>query len=88
MANLKMNYQNPSSSSNWAPIMSEMVADSDHLYILAMDNVLHILDLKTGKEVEQYCFKLPVRPFIVLDSKMQRIYLGSTTGELMPYETI
>lgn len=83
---LTINYRNPVSKKNWAPIMSEMVADKDYLYVLAMDNVLHILDLKTGKEVERFCLNIHLRPFIVLEAGSKRAFIASTVGELIPFE--
>jgi outer membrane protein assembly factor BamB len=38
------------SSGNWASLMAELVAQDGKLYALAMDDVLHVLDLKTGDE--------------------------------------
>jgi len=85
---LTMNYRNSASKANWAPVMSEMVADNDYLYVLAMDNVLHILDLKIGKEVEQLCLNIHVRPFLVLEGGSKRVFLASTVGELMSFKLV
>ncbi|MCP4707662.1 MAG: PQQ-binding-like beta-propeller repeat protein [Planctomycetes bacterium] len=67
----------------WAPVMAEIVADKNGLYVLDMKNVLHILDHKTGKETASIQFTEKLRPFVALVTGAKRLFLGNTTGEIL-----
>ncbi len=81
-----VDYRDRDRKRNWAPVMAEMVADNGRLYVLAMDHVLHVLDLGSGNELEQHALPAPVRPFICLEPGKQRLLLGSTIGEVLYLE--
>lgn len=44
---------------NWASLMAELVAHDGQLLALAMDDILHLLDLATGEETASY--RVPAR---------------------------
>ncbi len=77
-----VDYSNLAKKGNWAPIMAEMVAERNRLYILAMDHVLHILDRESGKKIDQYQMPTPMRPFITLQHGTNRVMLCSENGEV------
>ncbi len=81
-----MNYNNSESSRNWAPIMAEMVVGKNLLYVLAMDNILHILNVESGEQTNQYVMPTAVRPFITLDQTAHRILTGSESGQVIYLE--
>lgn len=69
---------------NWASVMAELVAHDGRLYILAMDHVLHILDLTSGDELAAHHLPLAVRPFVCIgDTREGGLYLGSSAGEIV-----
>ncbi|MBU4530204.1 MAG: PQQ-binding-like beta-propeller repeat protein [Hoeflea sp.] len=39
------------SAGNWASVLAEITTRADKLYVLSMDNVLHVLDMEDGREV-------------------------------------
>ncbi len=81
-----MDYNNPSKSSNWAPIMAELVSDQNKLYCLSMDHVLHVIDIESGKQISQYKMPVPMRPFISLETGTNRIFTGSVRGDVYQLE--
>lgn len=78
-----IDYRGHSRSANWAPVMAELVAHDRELFVLAMDDVLHRLDLRTGDELERDALPVPVRPFLCLEPGGGRLWLGSTEGEIL-----
>ncbi|MCU0768761.1 MAG: PQQ-binding-like beta-propeller repeat protein [Burkholderiaceae bacterium] len=50
---------------HWAPVMAELVTEQGKLYALAMDDVLHVLDRLTGKEVERLRLPERARPSVL-----------------------
>ncbi len=83
-----IDYNNRNRKENWAPIMSEMVTGRDHLYVLAMDHVLHVLSTKTGAETARFQMPAPMRPFIVLEENTGRVLTGSESGEVFYLEAM
>ena len=84
---LTMDYRNPAKKSNWSSVMAEMVVDQNRLYILAMDHVLHVLDIDSGKELEQFKMPAPMRPFITLEKGSNRFLTSSESGQIYYLET-
>ncbi|CCQ73731.1 PQQ-binding-like beta-propeller repeat protein [Magnetospira sp. QH-2] len=70
----------------WAPVLAELVARGTALYILDMQNILHILDTQTGKERRSISFHERLRPFIVPAPKSPRLFMGSAKGEILYIE--
>ncbi len=83
-----MDYSNPGKKSNWAPIMAEMLSDQNHLYVLAMDHVLHVLNIKTGLQVKQYRMPVPMRPFMTREEGSNRFLLSSEDGKVYYMELV
>lgn len=52
-------------TSNWAPMLAELVVDGGSLLCLAMDDVLHVLDRAKGDETLRIKAPERVRPFII-----------------------
>ncbi|NOR52106.1 MAG: PQQ-binding-like beta-propeller repeat protein [Gammaproteobacteria bacterium] len=82
-----INYTNPAYPGSWSSIMAEIEADDEHLYILAMDNVLHLLDRKTGEEVACYMVEQSLRPFVTLSPRKGELFFGTRLGELIKTST-
>lgn len=53
------------SSSNWAPMMAELVTQGSHLYALDMGNVLHVINIASGAEVSRIQFSEALRPTVL-----------------------
>jgi outer membrane protein assembly factor BamB len=70
----------------WAPVMAEIVADDEGLYVLDMKNVLHIMDHDSGKEISAVQFTEKLRPFVVLEAGTKRLFLGNRKGEILYVE--
>ena len=58
-------------STNWAPMMAELVTAGDHLFALDMANVLHVLSLTSGAEIVQIRFPEELRPTVLAHRKTQ-----------------
>ena len=67
-----IDYMDKSRPQNWASVMAELVAHDRHLYILAMDHVLHVLDLNTGDELAIHRLPLAVKPSSALTAQEDR----------------
>ncbi len=52
------------SSSNWAPMMAELVVHGGNLYALDMGNVLHVINIASGAEVSRVQFSESLRPTV------------------------
>jgi outer membrane protein assembly factor BamB len=52
---------------NWAPVMAELAVAFGSLHVLAMNHVLHVLDLATGVQTGRLRLSEPVRPFVVIE---------------------
>ncbi len=76
-------FQKRSRKRNWAPIMAELVADDKRLFILAMNNVIHVLDLESGDKLDKIKLSEAVRPFIRLEESAARFLVGSKKGEIL-----
>jgi outer membrane protein assembly factor BamB len=50
---------------NWAPVMAELVSEQRRIYALAMDDVLHVLDTASGKEIYRLTLPERVRPSVL-----------------------
>ncbi|MES9874077.1 MAG: PQQ-binding-like beta-propeller repeat protein [Candidatus Sedimenticola sp. 20ELBAFRAG] len=72
-----------SAKTNWAPIMAELISDEQKLYVLAMDDVLHILDTQTGKKLGEFDVPVNVRPFLTLGPKEGDLIFGSATADIL-----
>lgn len=70
------------STGNWASIMAELVVFQERLYVLDLDNVLHVLDITHGHEVLRLKLPEPVSPF-VLPLPAKRLLFGTPTGDLI-----
>ncbi|MCP4494131.1 MAG: PQQ-binding-like beta-propeller repeat protein [Gammaproteobacteria bacterium] len=81
-----INYKSIESKQNWAPVMAEIILENNLLYVLAMDNVLHILDTESGEQVNQYTMPVAARPFITLELATNRILIGSKSGKVFYLE--
>lgn len=77
-----VDYRERDRPQNWASVMAELVAHDGRLYILAMDHVLHVLDLDSGRELATHRLSLAVRPFVCIDPA-GALYLGSSDGEIV-----
>lgn len=67
---------------NWASVLAELVVVQNRLYVLDLDNVLHVLDTADGREILDLRLPEPVRPF-VLPLAGNRLLFGTQTGELI-----
>ncbi len=83
-----MDYSNPGKRSNWAPIMAEMLSDQNYLYVLAMDHVLHVLNVESGKQIKQYRMPVPMRPFMTHEEGSNRFLLSSESGQVYYLELV
>ncbi len=52
-------------AANWAPVMAELAVEGGRLYALAMDQVLHVLDARTGEPRARLPLPEPVRPAVL-----------------------
>lgn len=52
-------------SSNWGPMMAELVARGAYVYALDMHNVLHLLSTANGQEVGRISFQQNLRPVVL-----------------------
>ncbi|OAN49480.1 PQQ-binding-like beta-propeller repeat protein [Magnetospirillum moscoviense] len=50
---------------NWAPLMAELVVQGDDLFALDMADVLHVLDVASGRERLRVAVGEKLRPFVV-----------------------
>lgn len=78
-----VDYGDPHRKQNWAPILAELVADDDYLYVLSMDHVLHLLELESGHAVADYRMPVAVRPFVCLGPEARSVLMGSTRGDAL-----
>jgi len=78
-----INWSNPDYPGSWSSIMAELEADDNHLYILAMDDVLHQLDKKSGEEVACYTVEHDLRPFVTLTPIRDEVIFGTKRGKLI-----
>jgi len=78
-----INWSNPAAPGSWSSIMAEIEADDDYIYILAMDDVLHQLDKKSGKEVACLTVGDDLRPFVTLTPVKRELIFGTKRGELI-----
>ncbi len=69
-------------SGNWGPLMAELTTADGRLYALAMDNVLHVLDIETGRETNRSAISLPLRPFVVPEPDGS-VLVGTNGGEIL-----
>ncbi len=67
---------------NWASLMAELVTRDNRLYALDLDNVLHVLDTASGKEIGRSELPEAVRPFVLPLSATQMVF-GAESGELL-----
>lgn len=70
----------------WAPVMAEIVADEESIYVLDMKSVLHIMDHETGKETKNIQFPEKLRPFVALETGSNRLFVGNNKGEILYVE--
>ncbi|MCW8826819.1 MAG: PQQ-binding-like beta-propeller repeat protein [Gammaproteobacteria bacterium] len=78
-----INWSNPGYPGSWSSIMAEIEADDDYLYILAMDDVLHKLDKRSGEEVACFTIGHDLRPFVIPSPGGQEFIFGTKMGELI-----
>jgi hypothetical protein len=52
-------------AANWAAVMAELVVEDGRLYALAMDDVLHILNARTGEPSARLALPERVRPAVL-----------------------
>lgn len=78
-----INWSNPNVPGSWSSIMAEIEADDQYIYILAMDDVLHQLDKKSGEEVACHTINHDLRPFVTLLPQKGSVIFGTKKGELM-----
>ena len=81
-------FRKSSGNPNWAPLMAEMVTDGLNLYALALDNILHTLDAKTGDKTDEFLISETVKPFVCLGSERGKLLFGSILGDILLTETI
>jgi len=81
-------FRRPANNSNWAPLMAELVTGESHLYALAMDNTLHVLDRETGDKTDEFFISEKVRPFICLGSNPGDLLFGSVIGDVLLANTV
>ncbi len=68
--------------SNWAPVMAELTAYQNKLFVLDMANRMHVLDVNSGKEVAAFTSERPLRP-TALAIDQQRVVLATQEGEVL-----
>ncbi len=78
-----INWANPTYPGSWSSIMAEIEADERYIYILAMDDVLHQLDKKTGEEVSCLTLEDDMRPFVTLTYTKGELIFGTKRGEIV-----
>ena len=69
------------SAANWGPMMAELVTYENKLFCLDMNQVLHVLDLRDGKELQRLAFAHDLRP-TVLALAHQRAAVATDRGEI------
>jgi outer membrane protein assembly factor BamB len=69
------------SAANWGPMMAELVAFENNLFCLDMNQVLHVLDVTNGREVQRIAFAHDLRP-TVLPLPGQQAVLAGGAGEV------
>jgi outer membrane protein assembly factor BamB len=73
------NYGN--ASSNWGPLMAELVTHGEQLFALDMFNVLHVLARKTGEEMARIVFPQGLRPTLLPRDGAQAV-VATEQGEI------
>lgn len=69
------------SSTNWAPMMAELITLGGHLYALDMGNVLHVINIATGAEVSRVAFIEALRPTVLPVGGTQAV-VATDTGHI------
>ena len=69
------------SAANWGPLMAELATFENKLFCLDMNQVLHVLDLRDGKELQRLAFAHDLRP-TVLALAHQRAAVATDRGEI------
>jgi outer membrane protein assembly factor BamB len=69
-------------AANWASVMAELVVEDRWLYALAMDDVLHVLDAKTGESRARLPLPEPVRPAVLPIPELGLVF-ATVQGDLI-----
>lgn len=69
------------SGANWGPLMAELATHGEHLYALDMFNVLHVLNLQTGDEVQRLVFPQGLRPTVLPRAGAQAV-VATNQGDI------
>lgn len=69
------------SAANWGPMMAELVTFDNQLFCLDMNQVLHVLDISNGQELQRIAFAHDLRP-TVLPLPDQQAVMASGAGEI------
>lgn len=69
------------SAANWGPLMAELVTHGEYLYALDMFNVLHVLNLQTGDEVQRVVFPQGLRPTVLPRADTQAV-VATNQGDI------
>ncbi|MFZ4539947.1 hypothetical protein [Propionivibrio sp.] len=64
------------SAANWGPMMAELVSFENKLFCLDMNQVLHVLDVASGQELERIAFAHDLRPTILALPGQQAVLAG------------
>lgn len=67
---------------NWASLMAELVTRDKRLYALDLDDMLHVLDTTSGKEIARHQLPETVRPFVLPLGTTQLVF-GAENGDLL-----
>jgi outer membrane protein assembly factor BamB len=68
-------------AANWGPMMAELLSFENKLYCLDMHQVLHVLDVSTGHEVERIQFGHDLRPTLLVLAQQQAL-VADVSGEI------
>ncbi|MBK9443949.1 MAG: PQQ-like beta-propeller repeat protein [Comamonadaceae bacterium] len=69
------------SAANWGPMMAELLSFENKLYCLDMNQVLHVLDIANGQELQRIPFAHDLRPTLVVLPDQQAV-LASGIGDI------
>lgn len=71
------------SAGNWASVLAEITSQDGRLYILSMDNVLHVLDMATGEELAARTVPAKIRHAVLPLADGAGLAFPTTSAEVL-----
>ncbi|WP_317675060.1 PQQ-like beta-propeller repeat protein [Thioclava sp. A2] len=76
------------SADNWASVLAEIASQDGRLFVLSMDNVLHVLDMKNGEELAARKVPAKIRHAVLPLAGGAGIAFPTTSAEILLTEGI